>query len=144
MRQLLPVLFVVIAIHYTNGQAVFTLKGVAIRGYDPVAYFTDSKAVKGSKKFSYTWLGTEWRFRDKGNLEQFKSDPEKYAPQFGGYCAYGVSENHKSPTDPDAFTVVNEKLYLNYSIMVKELWTGDREKHIVNAEKNWVELKNKE
>ena|SRR5690349_10215747 len=128
----------------SEAQPIFSSKGAAIRGYDMVGYFTEDKAVKGKKKFSYTWHDAEWRFKDSVNLEKFKMSPESYAPQFGGYCAYGVSENHKSPTDPNAFTVLNGKLYLNYSMMVRQLWYKDRDDHIQKAEKNWPELKNKD
>jgi len=121
----------------------FNTNGVAIHGYDPVAYFTENKPVEGSKEFSYQWQGTEWHFKNKANADLFKSNPEKYAPQFGGYCAYGVSEDHKSSTEPDAFTVVNDKLYLNYNKKVKELWSQDRDGRIKKAEMNWPGLKNR-
>jgi YHS domain-containing protein len=121
----------------------FNTDGVAIRGYDPVAYFNDDKAVEGSKQFSYSWMGTEWHFKNQSNLDTFKSDPEKYAPQFGGYCAYGVSEDHKSPTEPDAFTIVNDKLYLNYNVKVRTLWRKDTAGRIKTGEVNWINLKDK-
>ena len=71
-------------------------------------------------------------------------NPEKYAPQYGGYCAYGMSEGHKAPTDPNAWTIVDEKLYLNYSLEVKENWKKDQQQRIVKANKNWPQIKNKE
>ncbi|HMJ68576.1 MAG TPA: YHS domain-containing (seleno)protein [Cyclobacteriaceae bacterium] len=129
---------------YAQVTSYFNTDGVAIRGYDPVAYFSESAPVQGSKEFSYTWKGTEWRFKNNANLEVFKSNPEKYAPQFGGWCAYGVSENHKSPTQPAAFTIVDDKLYLNYNAKVKELWSKDIKGHVGKAESNWIGLKNKE
>jgi hypothetical protein len=118
-------------------------EGLAINGYDPVAYFMDERPVKGSGQFSFSWQQGEWRFKDQANLDAFKLNPEKYAPQFGGYCAYGVSEDHKSPTEPDTFTIVDGKLYLNYSMKVRQLWIKDRDNHIVKAEGNWVKLKEK-
>lgn len=121
-------------------QSIFNTDGVAIRGYDPVAYFLDNTPTEGRAEFATTWQGVSWRFKDKTNLDLFKSNPEKYAPQFGGFCAYGVSDNHKSPTDPAAFTVVNDRLYLNYSPKVKQLWSKDREMHIQRAETNWPAL----
>ena len=117
--------------------------GVAIKGYDVVAYFKDSAAVAGNKQFSYTWQNTEWYFKDQANLDAFRDAPEKYAPQFGGYCAYGVSQDHKSPTDPAAFTIVNNKLYLNYNPKVKTLWMKDTNGNIKKAETNWPSLKDK-
>ncbi|HZY81590.1 MAG TPA: YHS domain-containing (seleno)protein [Cyclobacteriaceae bacterium] len=133
-------LFVVIAAYAQAQSRYFNTDGVAIRGYDPVAYFTENKPVEGSKNFSYKWDATEWHFKDQKNLEAFKANPQKYAPQFGGWCAYGVSEDHKSPTEADAFTVVNDKLYLNYNTKVKELWSKDRDERIRKAETNWVGL----
>jgi hypothetical protein len=134
-------LFVVVLVQAQAQTTYFNKKGVAIRGYDPVAYFSENKPVEGSQDFSYKWQGTEWRFKDKSNMELFKSNPEKYAPQFGGYCAYGVSENHKSPTEPEAFTIVGDKLYLNYNVEVRELWRKDKDGHIKKGETNWVQLK---
>jgi len=126
-----------------SAQSVFSTTGVAIRGYDPVAYFSENKPVEGSPDFSLTWQGSAWRFKDHRNLELFRQNPEKYAPQYGGYCAYGVSEDHKSPTEPAAFTIVNDKLYLNYSLKVKELWTKNRDERIVKADDLWTVLKDK-
>jgi YHS domain-containing protein len=121
----------------------FNSEGAAIKGYDPVAYFSENAAIEGLKQFHYSWQGAEWYFKSQANLDAFKASPEKYAPQFGGYCAYGASENHKSPTEPGAFTIVNDKLYLNYNLKVKELWLKDTKGRIEKAEKNWVTLKDK-
>lgn len=126
-----------------TGSTFFNSKGIAVRGYDVVAYFTDKAAVEGKKEFVFNWEATDWYFKNQENLEAFKANPSKYAPQFGGYCAYGVSENHKSPTDPNAFTIVDDKLYLNYSLKVKELWIKDTKGRIEKGESNWKNLKNK-
>jgi YHS domain-containing protein len=115
-------------------------KGIAIKGYDPVSYFTVQKAIAGDPAITFSWKGAQWQFSSIENLELFKKQPEKYAPQFGGYCAYGVSENHKSPTDPNAWTVVGEKLYLNYNLKVKELWSKDIPGRIQKADSNWISL----
>ena len=121
----------------------FNSDGIAIRGYDPVAYFTESKPVEGTSQFSYTWQGTRWHFKNQANLDLFKASPEKYAPQFGGYCAYGASENHKAPTDAAAFTIIDNKLYLNYNLKVKEIWMKDTKGRIEKADRYWVTLKDK-
>ena len=121
-----------ISYHSTNG--------IAIKGYDPVAYFSLQKATAGYKEFSYEWSGTRWLFSSQANLDAFKADPQKYAPQYGGFCAYGVSENHKSPTDPNAWTVTDGKLYLNYSLKVKELWSKDIPGRIQKANGFWPTL----
>src|SRR3954453_18095032 len=86
---------------------VFIKGDAAIRGYDPVAYFKAGKPVMGSKDFVYQWKGANWYFASQENLDAFKASPEKYAPQYGGYCAYGLADGHKAPTEPDAWTIVN-------------------------------------
>ena len=123
---------------------VFSKEGTAIRGYDAVAYFNEAKPVKGNDAFNFIWNDTKWIFSTQQNLDSFKSDPVKFAPQYGGYCAYGVSEDHKSPTDPLAWTIINGKLYLNYNLKVKELWSRDQQKRIEDADKNWLLLRNRE
>ena len=122
----------------TAEDPVFTARGnLAIRGYDPVAYFTEGKAVKGDKDFTLGWQGADWRFASAGNRDAFSEDPEKYAPQYGGYCAWAVSRNYTAPTDPDAFTLVNGKLYLNYNKRVMRQWLEDRDRNIEQADENW-------
>jgi YHS domain-containing protein len=114
--------------------------GVAIKGYDPVAYFTQSKPVKGSAAFTHQWMGATWRFASAENRDQFAREPEKFAPKYGGYCAYGVSQGHTAPIDPEAWTIIEGKLYLNYSQGVKKTWSGDIPKYVDLAEKKWPEL----
>lgn len=114
--------------------------GKAIKGYDPVAYFLDAKAIQGDESFSYEWSGSRWLFTTQAHLDSFKLAPLKYAPQYGGYCAYGVSENHKSPTDPQAWTIIDNKLYLNYSPKVKNLWLKDTTGRIQQANSYWPSL----
>ena len=117
---------------------VFTTRGnVAIRGYDPVAYFTEEKATEGSREFTHEWQGAIWRFKNAENRDLFAADPEKYAPQYGGYCAWAVSRDYTAATDPDAFTLVNGKLYLNYNAKVMKQWLEDRDGNIESADKNW-------
>jgi hypothetical protein len=120
---------------------VFTESGIAIRGYDPVAYFVESKPVKGLDEFNFNWKDATWKFSSSKNLELFKFDPEKFAPQYGGYCAYGTAEGHKAPTQPDAWTIVDSKLYLNYNPDVKTMWMNDQQKLIEAADKNWASVK---
>ena len=85
--------------------------GLAIKGYDPVSYFNDSKATKGNKKFEVEHAGATWRFASQKNLDQFKKAPETFAPQFGGYCAWAVSQGYTAGIDPDAWKIVDKKLY---------------------------------
>nr|WP_275668603.1 YHS domain-containing (seleno)protein [Hwanghaeella grinnelliae] len=114
--------------------------GTAINGYDPVAYFTEDKPVEGSSDHAYHWNGAEWHFASAENLETFKADPEKYAPQYGGYCAYAVSEGYTAKTEPDAWKIVDGKLYLNYNKDVQEKWAQDISGRIANADKNWPKV----
>lgn len=123
--------------------ATFIESGKAIRGYDPVAYFTRGKAVKGSDQFVYQWNNANWHFSSKENMELFKAHPEKYAPQYGGYCAFGLSRGYKAPTAADAWTIDNGKLYLNYNLKVREEWNKERQQRIDKADKNWSGIKDK-
>jgi len=120
---------------------IFIKSDAAIQGYDPVAYFKIAMPVKGRPEFTYKWKDAVWYFSSQANLNDFKSNPEKFAPQFGGYCAYGMAEGHKASTSPDAWTVVDDKLYLNYNKNVKELWAQDRSGYIEKADKNWPTVK---
>jgi YHS domain-containing protein len=114
--------------------------GIAVRGYDPVAYFTQSKPVKGSSTFTYQWMNATWWFASAEDRDEFASSPEKYAPQYGGYCAYGVSQGHTAPIDPEAWTIVEGKVYLNYSRSVKKTWSEAIPKRIQEANQNWPGL----
>ncbi|HEX2607286.1 MAG TPA: YHS domain-containing (seleno)protein [Flavisolibacter sp.] len=123
---------------------VFISEGKAIRGYDPVAYFKEGKPVKGQDSLTYSWKGGNWYFSSRQNLDSFKKNPVQYAPQYGGYCAYGCSEGHKAPTQPDAWSIVNGKLYFNYNQKVKAIWIKDTDSRIITADKNWEAIRNKE
>jgi YHS domain-containing protein len=113
---------------------------LAIQGYDPVAYFTDSKPVKGDSKFSYTWRGARWQFATAKHRDLFTENPEQYAPQYGGYCAYGVSENHTVDIDPEAWRIIDGKLYLNYSKDVQQKFLKEPATRIKRADQNWPDL----
>ena len=112
----------------------------AIRGYDPVAYHLERKPVLGKPEFTTTWNGAEWRFASAANRDAFLLDPARYAPVFGGYCAYGASNGYKVSTDPDAFAIEGGRLYLNYSIPVANTWNKDRAGHIAKATAQWKTL----
>ncbi|WP_374354967.1 YHS domain-containing (seleno)protein [Chitinimonas sp.] len=122
-------------------QPVFQTEDGAIRGYDPVAYFTQHKPVKGDKQFTSKWQDAEWHFANEANLKAFEANPEKYAPQYGGYCAYGVAQGYTPETDPAAFKVVNNKLYLNLSQAVLKKWSKDIKGYVKDADENWPKLK---
>src|SRR6516164_1201079 len=125
---------------------VFIEDGKAIRGYDPVAYFNANKPVQGKTEFVYTWDNAKWYFSSQQNLDSFRTNPMKYAPQYGGYCAYGCSQGqgHKASTSADAWTIVNDKLYLNYDTKIRSTWNKDRQDRIIQADKNWPNIKDKE
>lgn len=122
---------------------IFSTDEGAIRGYDPVAYFTDNKPVKGLNNFKLNWKGADWFFASKKNLDLFKANPEKYAPQYGGWCAYGLAGGYKAKTDEEAWSIVNGKLYLNYSLNVRKSWDKDRAGYILKADRNWPTVKQK-
>lgn len=123
-----------------SSEPVYASSGAAINGYDPVAYFTDSKAVKGDKNISENWNGARWVFASEAHRALFHAKPEQYAPQFGGYCAYAVSHNYTAQTDPNAWTVVNDKLYLNFDQDTKKQWLAQRDQFIKQGEANWPKV----
>ncbi len=114
--------------------------GAAVRGTDVVAYFTQGKAVAGSPQFSHRWNGADWHFSSSANRDAFAGDPQKYAPQYGGFCAWAVSNNYTAPIDPDAWHIVNDKLYLNYSRLVQLRWKLDTSGNIAKGDANWPNL----
>jgi YHS domain-containing protein len=110
---------------------------VAIKGYDPVAYFADARPVKGSKDHELEWNGATWRFASEDHLAAFEAEPERYAPQYGGYCAWAVSQGYTANIDPEAWRIVEDRLYLNYSKEVQRTWETDIPGHIAAADANW-------
>lgn len=122
---------------------IFSADGAAIRGYDPVAYFADAKPVKGKTEFQHMWQGAAWRFASAANRDAFAQAPEKYAPQYGGYCAWAVSRNYTASIDPEAWRVADGKLYLNYSKSVQENWQKDVSGNVAKADANWPAIRKK-
>lgn len=119
---------------------VYSDSSGAIRGYDPVAYFTQSRPVKGSREFTHRWNGATWRFASAENRDRFAAEPEKYAPQYGGYCAYGVASGYAVKIEPDAWSVVDGRLYLNYDRSVQKSWQADVPGYIRKADANWPQV----
>ena len=113
---------------------------VAIKGYDTVAYFTEGKALKGSEDFTSSWHGMTWYFQSKENRDLFAASPEKYAPQYDGWCAWAMTESRKSVTDPEVWKIVDGKLYLNCSRAAYEKWSRDIPGHIKMADENWRKM----
>lgn len=116
-----------------------TFNNKAIYGYDTVAYFTQGKAVEGKDEITSEWRGAIWYFANVEHKAMFDGDPEKFAPQYGGYCAYAMSKGRFVGIDEDAFTIQNGKLYLNYSIGVREDWLEDTAGYIKLADVEYAE-----
>ncbi|HEY6367969.1 MAG TPA: YHS domain-containing (seleno)protein [Candidatus Binatia bacterium] len=114
--------------------------GVAIKGYDPVAYFTDNKPVKGLPVYKAEYGGSVFHFVSQANRDAFAANPAKYAPQYNGFCAFGTAGGYKAAIDPAAFTIVNNKLYLNYNREVRKKWSTDIPGFVAKADKNWPEV----
>jgi YHS domain-containing protein len=115
-------------------------RGLAIRGTDPVAYFTEGRPVKGSREHEAEWNGATWRFASAENRRLFLESPERYAPQYGGYCAFAVSKGHTASTVPEAWDLIDGKLYLNYSLDVRDQWRTDAAGNIRKGDANWPRL----
>ncbi len=113
----------------------------AIHGYDPVAYFAEGRPVEGSGEYEHEWMGADWRFASAENRDRFAADPERYAPQYGGYCAYAVAQGTTADIDPEAWKIVDDKLYLNLSKEVQGLWQQDIPGYIEKADANWPEIR---
>ncbi|MEO1705790.1 MAG: YHS domain-containing (seleno)protein, partial [Pseudomonadota bacterium] len=113
---------------------------VAINGYDPVAYFTEEKPVEGSAEFTADYMGATFRFASAENRDTFAADPEAYAPQYGGYCAYAVSRGYTATTSPRAWTVHEGKLYLNFNRAVRTLWLRDVPGNVMAGDANWPKV----
>jgi YHS domain-containing protein len=118
------------AVNVSRGQ-------LALRGYDAVAYHVDGKAVPGQGAYEHRWNGAVWRFSSTANREAFVRAPARYAPEFGGYCAYAVSRGYTADGDPNAWRIVDGRLYLNYSKRVQRLWEEDIPGNIAKGRRNW-------
>ena len=116
------------------------VKGVAVGGYDPVAYFTEKAAVPGKPDITLQHDGATWRFSTTANRDAFKADPAKYAPQYGGYCAWAVSQGYTAKGDPNVWSVTDGKLYLNYNKSVQSGWQKDVPNLVKKADANWPKV----
>jgi len=117
-----------------------TLFGVAIHGYDPVAYFAEGAPHEGSKDHVFEWSGATWRFVSAEHRERFRADPESFAPQYGGYCAYAVSQGATANGDPELWAIVDGKLYLNLDPAIQKRWDADRPDYIQKGDRLWPGL----
>jgi YHS domain-containing protein len=135
---LLPLLLAGVACATLENRTFSTDDG-AIRGYDPVAYFSERRPVKGQPEFTHQYAGATWYFANQTNRDLFADDPESYVPQYGGYCAYAMSKGYIASTDPEAWTIHDNKLYLNYSLSVRESWLEDVPGNVRKADGHWAE-----
>jgi YHS domain-containing protein len=124
---------------YADQAPIYTpiLSRVAVSGYDPVAYFTDGRPVRGSQQFSTTHAGYEYRFASAEHLAAFRANPARYLPQYGGYCAWAVSQGYTASADPTNWRIVDGKLYLNYNDEIQRRWEQNTPSHIRDANANW-------
>jgi len=111
--------------------------GVAIQGYDPVAFFTDNRPVKGSSQFQSGYQGAKYYFASAEHKAAFDREPAKYAPQFGGYCAYGASQGHPAPVKIEAWQIVNGRLLMQYDLDIKDKFNKDQQGNLHKADQNW-------
>ena len=135
------ILFAAAASAQTATKTVYATQAGAIKGYDPVAYFTQNKPVKGKADITFDWQGATWHFATTENRTLFEQNPGKYAPQYGGWCAYGWAQGYPDKIDPDAWRIVEGKLYLNYNRSVQSDWEQKQQEFIVKADKNWANAK---
>jgi YHS domain-containing protein len=140
---LASVLLSLAAAAYAAGETNADSSGLALKGYDPVAYFTEGKPVRGTPEFTATHEGATYRFASAANRDAFAAAPAKYAPQYGGYCAFGMASGYKAPIEPDAWTVVDGKLYLNYNQSVRSRWSTDVPGYVRKADANWPTVRSK-
>ncbi len=122
------------------GMTVFTAGGAAIEGYDPVAYFKDGKAVAGQDAYTHKWMDVTWKFASAEHRDAFAASPEKFAPQYGGFCAWAVSQGYTAKIDPAAWHIENGKLYLNYNKSVQSRWAKDIPGNVAKADGNWTDI----
>ena len=113
---------------------------VAIHGYDTVAYFDEGRPAKGSAAFTHDWMGATWRFASVEHRDRFAADPDRFAPRYGGYCAWAVSKGYTANGDPEVWKIVDGKLYLNYNPGVKSEWEKDQAARIRSADAKWPSL----
>ncbi len=112
-------------------------QGLAIGGYDPTAYFTAGRAVQGVAGHGFRWNGATWRFASAEARARFVADPDAYAPAFGGYCAWAISQNYIAPGDPNVWRIVDGRLYLNFNARARQLWEADLAGAIARGNANW-------
>jgi len=120
---------------------VFSERGVAVRGTDVVAYFAEGRPVRGQSEHAMEWAGARWLFASAAHLARFAADPAAHAPAYGGFCAWAVANGYTASTDPEAWRIVEGRLYLNYDRTIQRRWERDIAGHIARADANWPRLR---
>lgn len=141
MRVLAAAVLLLTSVTVSLAGEFFAKDGIAIRGYDPVVYFAEQAPVKGSPEFKTEYRGSLFYFSSAANRDAFVAHPGKFAPQYGGYCAFGMAKGYKAAIDPVSFTVVGDRLYLNYNGTVRALWVFDIPGYVRKADVNWPEVR---
>lgn len=144
LRIFLVAIVLLSSVHLSNAIAAsvnIDSDGVAIEARDPVAYFTENAAIRGEDNITATHEGAIYKFTSEAHKQTFVEDPEKYVPQYGGFCAYAVAKGATASVEPNKFTIVNGKLYLNYNGRVQTDWRKDIPGHIISADRNWPLLR---
>jgi YHS domain-containing protein len=114
---------------------------LALKGYDPVAYFSDGTAIAGTRQFTSMWKGATWQFASAGHKALFDTNPQAYAPQYGGYCAYAMSNGAVVDADPTLWGIEKGRLFVNNNVIAHTLWKQDRDDRIMRADQNWPLLR---
>lgn len=143
MKKIIAIAFLFVSQFIYAADPIYTgfFSNKALNGYDTVSYFIDNQPIKGSSEFQTEYKGANWYFSSQMHLDLFIEDPEKYAPQYGGYCAWAISANNSFASgDPKQWSIVEGKLYLNYDKNIKAKWESDQALHIAQADKNWPAL----
>ena len=144
MKKILNTMACLIALSFAGTasaaiDAIYTgfFSSEALRGYDTVAYFTQGMPVEGSDAYTVDYMGATWKFASQEHLDLFTAEPEKYAPQYGGYCAYAMANGETASAEPDLWTIHEGKLYLNYSRRINRRWADDMLQYIQQADVQW-------
>jgi len=138
----LPVLVGSLQRAAASSPEVFSTHGTAMHGYDPVAYFKTGGPAQGDPTWQLKWMGTIWQFSTAENMQAFEMNPRRFAPHYGGYCAYAMAQGAIATTVPEAWTIVDDRLYLNFSTGVRSIWRRDIPGNITRADGHWPEALN--
>jgi YHS domain-containing protein len=140
-RRALAALFIGLAVAPAAADAaepeIHVTRGLALAGYDPVAYFTEGGAMRGDAQFDTSWRGARWHFASAANRDLFLATPERYAPQYGGHCAWAVAQGYVAPGDSQQWRIVDGRLFVNYDASVQRRWLRDIPGFIAAADRNW-------